>query len=230
MRPPVSSSACSVIDFDGVDRFAVSSLLVEAVGDDWRVTERSSLLLHGEAPLAPLEPGMDEDLQTLARDTNADPDQTIRDYRAQPAFDQAVQTAQTARAGYADAVFHAGEDAASELRFATRPPKRLLDALRREYPRDLLIEWGEHLIGDHDRDRLSSSVFDVVREVPDTGNVSTGIDGDGRLNVDYDGAAQPQVVADAILAADAFRALFVAGKPPTEVRVRQVEDNAASFG
>lgn len=172
---------------------------------------------------------MKEDLQTLARDTNADPDQTIRDYSAQPAFDRAIQTAQTARVGYADAVFHAGENAASELRFATRPPKRLLDTLRREYPRDLLIEWGEHLIGDRDRDRLSRSVFDLVHEVPDTGNVSTGIDGDGRLTVDYDGGAEPHVVADAILGADEFRALFTGGEPPTEIRVRQVDDNAASF-
>lgn len=172
---------------------------------------------------------MREDLQTLARDTNADPDQTIRDYRAQPAFDEVIRRAQAARVGYADAVFDAGEDAASELRFATRPPRSLLDTLRREYPRDLLIEWGEHLIGDRDRDRLSGSVFDIVRDMPDSGNVSTGIDGDGRLIVDYHGGAEPQVVADAILAADTFRALSIAGKPPTEIRVRQVEDNAASL-
>lgn len=192
--------------------------------------ERTSLLLHGQAPLAPLEPAMQEDLLTLARDTNADPDQTVLDYAAQPAFDQAVRKAQTAKAGYADAVFHAGEHAASELRFVDRPPENLLDELRRDYPRDLLIQWGEHLVGDYDRDRFSGSVNEIVRQVPDTGNVTTSIDGDGRLTVEYDRTAQPHTVSEALLAAPEFQTFFVHGKPPTEVRVQQVDDASASFG
>lgn len=185
---------------------------------------RSSLLLHGAAPLAPLDAAMEEDLTTFAKQLGRDPRDVIRDYAAQPAFDQAIRTAEEAHVGFADAVFHAGADAASELRFVRRPPHRVLDALRLDYPRDLRVEWGERLVGDRDRDALSGAVFGIVRRVPSSGDVSTGIDGDGRLTVEFDGAASPRAVADAILAAPSFHRLYVDGQPPTEVRVTQVKN------
>ena len=100
----------------------------------------------------------------------------------------------------------------------------LLEALRLEYPRDLRIEWGERLVGDRDRDALSGTVFGIVHGVPSTVDVSTGIDGDGRLTVEFDGAASPRAIADAILAAPSFRRLYIDGQPPTEVRVTHVKD------
>lgn len=183
--------------------------------------KRTSLLLHGKAPLPSLGPATVEDLSALARSKGISLDDAIRDYGYQESFDTIAESA-ASDPGYSDAVFHPGEHEASELRFTDRPPDEFLDSLQAQYPRDLRIEWGERLGGDRARDTLSETVFDIVHTVPATGQVTTGIDGDGRLEVEFDGSASPRAVADAIVAAPAFRKQNVDGRPPTEVRIIHV--------
>ena len=154
--------------------------------------ERTSLTVHGEARLERPSAAAEEDFRQLATDTGQDPEDVVRDFAAQSAFDRVVQIAQNAHVGYADAVFRPGVEAASELRFVHRPPETLIDQLAREYPRELLVTWGEHLTGDSDRDALSETVYKIIRDLPATGNVITGVDGDGRLTAEYDGSASGQ--------------------------------------
>lgn len=183
--------------------------------------DRPSVVVHGTAPQPPLDAAFEQDLRTYAAQEHRDPDETIRDGRGQPEFSEVITAVQQSDVGYADAVFHPESEGPPEIRLLRPPTQALLSMLRQRFSLDLRVEWGERL-SEEGRDRFSQTVVGIVTEVPGVGRANTGIDADGRLDVEFDGTAAADTVADTILASPSFRRFFVDGEPPTEVGIVRI--------